>query len=380
MTPEERIAKLVGEAKPVRDGLSTRPDLVHVADLDGVDAPARRWCVDQWIPDRQVTLVYGSGGTGKSTLLLQLATACVVGGDFLGIPVSRRRALFVSCEDDKDELHRRQLAVNAATGFDFADFGEGYLWLDRSTAENVMMIFNKQGQGKPTAFTENVVQLAKTYGVQLLIIDTAADVFGGNEIIRTEVRQFMSLMRKVARDIDGAVVILAHPSVAGLRDGGGYSGSTAWHGSARSLLTFEHDDDDDPNPDVRILTRRKANYARAGATLTVRYTAGVFHPQHPPVDQLSMLDEVQDEALYLDKLRGLLARGLCPSASRNRNEYAPKLMKVTFPRELAEVTTGRLEAAQKRLLETGKIRCKRTRENTSPLCPEDYDIKEFKRP
>jgi len=53
-------------------------------------------------------------------------------------------------------------------------------------------------------------------------------------------------------------------------------------------------------------------------------------------------------------------------------------MKITFGKELGGVTVGRLEAAQRRLLDAGRIMVKQHRKGDSPLCPEDYDIREWR--
>ena len=63
---------------------------------------------------------------------------------------------------------------------------------------------------------------------RLIIIDPAADVFAGKEIDRVQVRQFITLLRAIAITADCAVILAAHPSVSGMREGTGLSGSTAW--------------------------------------------------------------------------------------------------------------------------------------------------------
>lgn len=380
----ERAVRGMEPPRPPAPKATPRPprtDLIFVGSLEDGIPPPRRWCVPEWIPDHNVTSIYGDGGTGKSLLAMQLATACALGSDFLGMDVARRKVLYVSCEDDRDELHRRQHAINTALGLEMPDFEDRYLWLDRAGQDSIWMHFPPaaKGRGRLTAFAENVTTIAKDNGCQLVVIDTAADTFGGNEIIRSEVRQFITALRKLAMEIDGAVVLLAHPSAAGLRDGTGYSGSTAWRGSVRSLLTFEFEDGEDASPDRRILTRKKANYAKSGTAITLRYASGVFLPEHPPVDEPSALNELCDDDLFLRHLRGLLDRGLCPSAAKNRDEFAPKLMKRTFARDLVAVTVGRLEQAMRRLLERGEIAVRQHRSNSSPLCPKDYDLSKWRK-
>jgi putative DNA primase/helicase len=77
--------------------------------------------------------------------------------------------------------------------------------------------------------------------VGLVVVDNASDAYGGDEIQRKQVRAFIRSLVMVARLTDCAVVLLAHVDKNTSRnkraDGGeGYSGSTAWHNSARSRL------------------------------------------------------------------------------------------------------------------------------------------------
>jgi RecA-family ATPase len=56
----------------------------------------------------RATSLYGAGGEGKTLLAQMLATACAVGGNWLGLTVKRCRSLLIFCDDDQDEMHRRQ--------------------------------------------------------------------------------------------------------------------------------------------------------------------------------------------------------------------------------------------------------------------------------
>jgi RecA-family ATPase len=54
-------------------------------------------------------------------------------------------------------------------------------------------------------------------------------VFGGDEINRSQVRKFVSMLRGLAIEYDCAVLLLSHPSLTGPNSGTGTSGSTAWN-------------------------------------------------------------------------------------------------------------------------------------------------------
>jgi RecA-family ATPase len=54
----------------------------------------------------------------------------------------------------------------------------------------------------------------------LLVLDTLADIYGGNEIVRAQVRQFINMLRRLALNYDSTVVVLARiRALAGMETG-----------------------------------------------------------------------------------------------------------------------------------------------------------------
>jgi RecA-family ATPase len=74
-----------------------------------------------------------------------------------------------------------------------------------------------------------------------------ADVFGGSEIDRSQVRQFVALTRQIAIAANGYVIMSAHPSLAGINSNNGLSGSTQWHNSVRARGYLHTEGDPLPN-------------------------------------------------------------------------------------------------------------------------------------
>lgn len=263
----------IGEATPPLPPLR----IVSAASLADTPITPRQWLVDGWIPGRNVSLLTGDGGTGKSLLALQLAV-CVAGGKrWLRKPTARGRAIYLSCEDELAELHRR---LHAVTGGDLADLDD--LSLVPLAGEDAVMAAPGRGSVlQPTPVFAAFRKIVEAHAPALVVIDTLADVFSGDEILRAQARQFVSLLRGVALEFDTALLVLAHPSLSGLASGTGSSGSTAWANSVRSRLFFSRPKPIDGEPedaDARSLTRNKANYASVGETIDVRYWGGVFLP------------------------------------------------------------------------------------------------------
>ena len=189
--------------------------------FNGRTPPERRWIAPQWIPYDVVTGFYGDGGVGKSLLAQQLQTATTLGLPWIGLPVEQVASLGVYCEDDENELWRRQCAINASYFADHDALGLAH-WMPRLGEDNLLMTFGRSGVGKLTRFHQQVLDAALDLKARLVIIDTAADTFGGNENDRNHVRQFVQrALGGIALKIDGAVVCCAHPSRAGMSSGDG---------------------------------------------------------------------------------------------------------------------------------------------------------------
>ena len=121
----------------------------------------------------------------------------------------------------------------------------------------------KPGIVRETPIWRELVAIVEKDRPRLVILDTLADVFAGNEIARQEARQFVGLLRGLAIAEETAVVLLAHPSLAGMANGSGTSGSTAWSNSVRSRLyleTIKGDDGREIDADLRVLRTKKSNY------------------------------------------------------------------------------------------------------------------------
>lgn len=346
--------------RPRADDFSLEPlAIIDPIRLEGVPVPGRRWLWDGWIPLGHVTALYGDGGTGKSLLAQQLMTCCAARRAFLGSPVLPCRALGVFCEDDGDELHRRQAQINAQHAISFGDL-EDMRWISRVGGDNLLMTFAADGHGRPTPFFFQLLTEAQASGVRLVVIDTAADTFGGNENIRPQVRQFIGLLTRLAQAIDGAVVLLAHPSQTGRTTGSGDGGSTAWSNSVRARLYLRRPEPvggDVLDADLRILSRVKANYAQAGEELGLRYHAGAFTGDGAAApgaaEQTPDRQRAAEEA-FLAGLAELAAKNLRCNVHKGQANHAPKVIREKTGLGAA-FSEDELEAAMNRLIRADRI-------------------------
>jgi len=216
----------------------------------------------RYVLEGECALLGGHGGKGKSMLALQLACHLAAGKPFLGKPVSRAcRVLFYSAEDPGARVLRRVTAICAQAGLD-ADAVHANLCvidateLDPLFAEVQEVINMAEPDAKRPFYvtrrshkgTDAFVDLrcmVEAFDAEALVIDGASDTFDGDEVKRAQVRAFMRMLVRAHPARRMTVLLLAHVNriAAGSRraqnDDEGYSGSTAWHNSARSRIYLD---------------------------------------------------------------------------------------------------------------------------------------------
>ncbi len=319
----------VGPQNPPGDAKASPPPLVICpVSLKGLAIPARQWTVRDWIPCGVVTGLYGDGGLGKSLLAQQLQTSTALKSGWLGLDVEQTPSLGVYCEDSQDELWRRQADINAAYGVDFDSLGDLH-WMPRLGEGNLLMTFARNGAGELTKFHSHVLSAAFDLKARLVVVDTAADTFGGNENDRNHVRQFVQrALGSIALKIKGAVLCCAHPSRAGLTSGEGDGGSTGWSNSFRSRLFLRApavEEGEPPDPNARILERRKANYASRNDEVRLRWRQGVIEPEPPHAPGATSFGKLDAKDVFLSLIHEFDEQNRLLSANSRSGNYAPRL-------------------------------------------------------
>jgi RecA-family ATPase len=301
---------------------------VNPATLEGLPVPPRQWIIDGWLPVGVATGNYGDGGTGKTLLSQQLQTSasCKRRIPFAGMAVQQCKSFGVYCEDSIAELHRRQVDINAIFGIDWADLAD-LRWVSGGGDDWTLANFMTDGRMVTTDRWDWLVREVKAFGARLVPLDTAADMFGGNENDRGQVRKFIRLLASLAEDINGAVKLNCHPSRTGLASGELDGGSTGWHNTFRSRWGLHRPSGDDVplmTPE-RVLTKRKANYGTIGDTIKLRWTKGVFVPDDSARRSGGAYEAAAVELLFMALLDRCEGEGGRLSNSCHSANYAPKV-------------------------------------------------------
>ncbi len=359
--PNFAAAKAAAGGKP-------KPDPWRALDLprfEGIPVPDRRWIVPHWLPVRVVTLCYADGGIGKTLLGLQLMASTALSSRWCGIPVTPCNSIGLFSEDDATELHIRMDAIRQHHGVSWADLGNMHP-VDATGQDNVLVRFQSDGTMVTTARFAQLRDEALDIKARLVVIDTAATCFSGNESDRGQVTQFVgNALTKLAQDIDGAVLLNAHPSLSGLASGDLRSGSTAWNNSCRSRWGLARPEDAEGKPILdspeRILTRRKANAASTGDEITMEWRDGVFTVPENFSTAGTGHRKDQAEAAFLAALDANIRAGLHVSQNSRAGNYAPKVLG-NSP-EGRDFNKRELTEAMGNLLKRGRLRTQSYQQN-----------------
>ncbi len=325
-------------------------ETLDLAALAQIPASPKPFVIERLAPVGEVTLFTGPGSSGKSLLSQQLATAAAAGTGTLGFDIQPTPSIYITCEDDADQLHWRQEHLCSALGVDMASLaGKLHLASARGELGSELATFAPDGTMKPTKSYDRLVATIHATGARLAFLDNVAHLFSGNENDRGEVTRFVGLLNRLAGETGAAVVLLGHPN----KSGDSYSGSTAWLNAVRSQFTVAHDEE----TDARTLTIGKANYARKGDQVRFFWQNWAFVAEEElPPDRARELMETQravaDNDIFLNCLRERNRQQRAVSEKSSKT-YAP-LVFAGMP-ESKGIGKTRLEKAMDRLFRLDKI-------------------------
>lgn len=304
---------------------------VDVADVLTRPSPPPRFVWDGYAPRGVVTLLGAHGGTGKSTIALMLAAAVATGRELFGIATDAAPVVFASFEDSAHIVRHRLAHICQCWGINPAEL-DGLHIVD-GTANPELFACEGRGPGDVTPAYGELLALVKQTGAGLVIVDNASDAYGGDEIQRRQVRAFMRALAVIAREGDAAVLLLAHVDKGTSRrersDTEGYSGSTAWHNSARSRIFMSRDDG------LLTLAHQKSNLAKLREPLALQWPEGglpeAVQALSPMVQGIS--DRVDTKAL-LRLIAEFSERGEHVTTATTSRTHAAKLLagESTYPK------------------------------------------------
>lgn len=280
----QKIGDLLSDLELFSNSLERpHPKVIPWNDIEVID---REWLIPNWLPANTATMFTGDGGAGKSWLTLQ--AVCQIASGFnnafldpaFPIPsdaddsIEPKHVIFATYEDEPAEIKRRLQAL-----------ASGMNWIAESleTIKQHLHIVDMRGigsvwgpgMGKHIANTgdlllagEAIRTICEERNAKLLVIDPLSGAFGGNENDRTAVYDFVSSFRSWGDTAKCALLVIGHLPKGAEGRAAGFSGSTAWEASARSMWKLskkeekpDKDEEDEEEKAYWVLEHTKGNYA-----------------------------------------------------------------------------------------------------------------------
>lgn len=330
----DAVRAAVEELRELAESAAGRaPPFVRVPMAQVLDAapPAPAFWWGSLVPEGCLTLWSGHGGSAKSYVGgLMLAVSVALGRALFGEPVRRGRVAFFSAEDSANVTRYRLHAICRGMGLTAAELGELDDWLhvlDATVGDPTLFHEVQAGgvrYGEVTPGYGALRDFLQAEGVSVLIVDNSSDTYGASEIDRARVRGFMRALVRLVPE-DGAVVLLAHVSKVTSRGGSdteSYSGSTAWHNSARSRIAQSRDKDG-----ALVLQHEKSNHGPLHAPIRLTWPdGGIPQLEEPAGAFVQGIADRNDTQALLRLIAEFTARGEFVSSAQGGPTMAPRLL------------------------------------------------------
>lgn len=215
--------------------------------------------VKNWLYEGSVALFSSHGGGGKSYVSLTFCALAATGGKWFGQDMVAGGCLFINGEDPLNEIHHRLWGICAAYGIEIEGLS-GLLDIVDVTSVLHKALYTAGTDFGKTEFTKQfskLRELIESGRYKYVVLDNLSKFYMANENARPMVDEFISALAAMAAEHGAGVVLVGHDSKLA-QAGQGYSGSTAWHNSARARWALTVKDGE------RDLVVEKNNYGAAG--------------------------------------------------------------------------------------------------------------------
>ncbi len=271
----ENSARRLGE---LVSGTAAAPVVVSAAEYADHPQPAPvLWRDDPAHPDStdvdavlsvgEVALLASAGGLGKSTLVLELASAAVAGAELgaasmaaCGLAVAAGPVVLASFEDAPARIAQRLKWCNAGKV-------PAAVHVAPDPAPLWVAAADRGGESHPGPDWDRLWRAVREIGARLVVIDPVSVALADVSTSETSpVRAFLRAVTAEAEAARAGVLLVAHDTKAARDDArkgedpgaGAVAGSAAWYDGARGVLALTRNGDD------RLLRCVKANYGRTG--------------------------------------------------------------------------------------------------------------------
>jgi RecA-family ATPase len=297
--------------------------------------PPVEWLVLNRFPRGEVSGLIGDGGAGKTDGAVRLAANVArsapdwFGHEIIGVgPV-----VFISAEEPEREIRRRLWLHSQRDGYELDELPELRLWFpDEQAPDTVLATPDRSSVMRPTPLFRSIEAAIKQVQPVGVIVDNVAATFGGQQNDRGMARSYVNLWRTVARiESRPAVILIDHPSLAGLQNGTGRGGNMDWWNALRCVnYLYPSDDKAEADRGIRILETKKSNYGPSGKLTQLRllWSDGRLEREQTPSSLHRLAKDAECEETFLRLLDERNAQGR-HVGDKNSKNYAPSIFAET---------------------------------------------------
>lgn len=215
--------------------------------LAGVEKPVAM-LIEQLVQKTKFNVLRGRGGSNKSRLALEWAILLDLGLSAAGFVIPERvTALYISCEDETEEMQRRSKAIVRKLAL---PTNSQVLYFDMADADNTFLQIASDEFGVTVTDKGRDLErrLMAIPGHKFLVLDSTYDVVdfvGSTKNSDNHVRQVIRNFDRLCRRTDTTILCLWHPSRAGMSRGDEGGFATAWDNTPRNVISIKPMEEED---------------------------------------------------------------------------------------------------------------------------------------
>jgi AAA domain/Bifunctional DNA primase/polymerase, N-terminal len=298
------------------------PKSLSLRELMTGEFPRTSYTVGGLVMQDIVNMFYGNGGTGKTTIAIQMGVAVAAGKRLFERDTIKGPVLLVLAEDAAGEIKPRVAGSIKDLGIKDPDELDCEVWALPGEEISVARI-NEEGKTILLPFYYELEKKLTAKPGLFVVLDSLADIAQMGEAHRLPVNAFFKkvlgglAIKYKATILVLAILVLAHPSKASMADGSYYSGSTAYRNAVRNMIVIK----DIKGTSFRSLERLKNNYANDRERITVAWADNIFvTPQNAVIAD----SEQGRYRAVLNCIRDMIANGDNVAKTNQASGQTPK--------------------------------------------------------
>jgi hypothetical protein len=329
------------------------PEPITVEQLLSGDYPRTKYSVDELVMQGVVNMLYGDGGTGKTTVAIQMGVAVAAGADIFGRATIKAPVLLVLAEDSEGETKPR--AAAAINDLNISKPGDLDLEVWNLPGHDISISkISEEGTIALLPFYYKLEEKLKAQPGLFVVLDSLVDIAQMSEAQRLPVNAFFKkVLTGLCVKYGATMLVLGHPSKAAMADGTYYSGSTAYRNAVRNMIVMKVEKD----TPFRSLERLKNNYAADEASIKLAWCDGIFVP---PTDAAIASTELGKYRGVVKTILDLIGRGITVArANQAKGSETPKSLAkliTTSPASTTKITAREVEDFMRVALRNGDLK------------------------